>query len=109
MAKVGTAEIAARYHPGHPYFGVVLPKPRFSRTAVLEDDKIRSYFGQGAVKLKRLHENAQARGAVEEDDGLDSEDEDRLPRPEEKRRKRASGGGGRRRGRRATRWRQRMR
>ena len=93
MAKVGTAEIAARY-PGHPYFGVVLPKPRFSRTAVLEDDKIKSYFGQGAAKLKRLHENAQARGAVEEDDGLDSDiDDDGLPRPE-KRRKRPSGGGG---------------
>jgi len=93
MAKVGTAEVANRF-PGHPYFGVVLPKPLFSRTAVLEDDKIKSYFGKGAAQLKRLHENAQARGAVEEDDELDSDvDHDGLPRPE-KRRKRASGGGG---------------
>jgi hypothetical protein len=96
MAKVGTAEVASRF-PGHPYFGIVLPQPRFSRTAVLEDDKIKSYFGKGAAQLKRLHENAQARGVVEEDDELDGDvDDDGLPRPQ-KRRKRASGGGGGRR------------
>ena len=89
-----TTYILLTYFPDHPYFGVVLPKPRFSRTEVLEDDKIKSYFGQGAAKLKRLHENAQARGAVEDDAGIDSDiDDDGLPRPE-KRRKRASGGGG---------------
>ena len=92
-----TTYILLTYFPDHPYFGVVLPKPRFSRTEVLEDDKIKSptsararRSSSGSTRTRRR----EVRGAVEDDDGLDSDiDDDGLPRPE-KRRKRPSGGGG---------------
>ncbi len=69
MEKVGTAEVATAY-ASHPYFGVDLGRRRFGRLDVLDTSKIKGYFGKGPKALKKLHENAQQRGVVdEEEDG----------------------------------------
>ena len=85
MLEVGTAKVVARFG-GHPYFGVDVGKPRFKRSEVLDEPKIKSYFGNGA-QLKQLYENAKKRGEVVEDDGDDDDEA-------------VADGGGRRRGRR---------
>ena len=96
MKEVGTpnAAVAKRFH-GHPYFSKDLGAPRFSRTDLLDEPKIKGYFGKGGAALKKQLERAQERGVVEEedDDGELDEDEgeggDAAPK---RRRKKRSGG-----------------
>jgi len=92
MQQVGTPAFAAQYSEHH-YFGANLGKVRFGRNDVLEEPKIKAYFGKGA-KLKGMLERAQKKGQVEEDSsasGGDSDtDADGLGRTK-KRRKKASG------------------
>jgi hypothetical protein len=49
----GTAGAAAQF-PNHPYFGVVLDKPRFDRNGILDDWKIKGYFGKSKASLNQV-------------------------------------------------------
>jgi len=75
MKTVGTAVTAARYN-GHAYFGVDKGPPRFGRNSILEEPKLKAYFGKKPPYLKTLHENAQRRGEVQETQDQDEEESD---------------------------------
>ena len=67
MQQVGTPAFAAQYSI-HPYFGINLGKARFRRNDVLEEPKLKTYFGKGTA-LKGMLERAQKKGQVVEDSG----------------------------------------
>ena len=91
MADLGTAKVATRFK-GHPYFGVDEGKPRFKRTEILDEPKIKTYFGQGKSALKKKLDNAQRRGAVNDDsDGSPSEAEGEEGETSRRRKKRRKG------------------
>jgi hypothetical protein len=50
---VGTAEAASLF-PNHPYFGAVLGEPRFGRTEILDEWKIKAYFGKSKASLSQV-------------------------------------------------------
>jgi hypothetical protein len=105
MSEVGLPSVAARF-AGHPYFAIDLGKRRFGRNEVLEDHKLRGYFGKTKAALKKMWENAQRKGTADEDDSEEEEEEEGEEgegRPARRRKKRTargigstsgSGGGG---------------
>lgn len=94
MQDAGTAKVVSRFK-GHPYFGVDLGKPRFKRSEILDEPKIKAYFGQGKSTLKQKLANALKRGSVDEDDEADESADDGegegAPRRRKKRQKRRAG------------------
>ena len=103
----GMAKVALRFK-GHPYFDPEpTTPPRFRRSEVLDEPKIKAYFGKPTSALNKQLENARKRGEVVESEDSADEDEDeeggdgRGGRPKKKRkkkRKKGEGGGGRRSG-----------
>ena len=61
---------------------------------MLEQSKLKSYFGMGSAKLKVMLGNAKQRGELHEEEGDSEVDDDGLPRRKKKKRKKGGGGGG---------------
>ena len=93
MRVVGTAAPAAQWQ-GHEYLGVDLNKPRFGRNEVLDIPRLKGYFGKPEAYLKKLFENAKAKGEVEEEEEEEDDDDDGVERPKKKRRRKKADGGG---------------
>ena len=95
MKTAGTSAAATQWSE-NPYFGVVMPTPRFSRLQILDAVKLKGYFGKPKAYLERLLQNARKKGVVDEEDD-DDEDGDADGEQRKKRKKRrgaATGGGG---------------
>ena len=100
MKTAGTSAAATQWSE-NPYFGVVMPTPRFSRLQILDAVKLKAYFGKPKAYLERLLNNARKRGVVDdvddEDEDGDADADDEQPKRKKRKQKRrgaATGGGG---------------
>ena len=82
----------AKRFPGHPYFDVNLGRPRFARPEVLDEPKIKAYFGKSADALKKQLQRARERGeVVEEEDEEEGGEHESDGAPRKRRRQKRRG------------------